>query len=122
MNRFLDALGIAVLLALALLIGLASKPARSEALARMTLDGPSGHCFAVVVIENRVGLYTRDETLETVHGAVVINYHTVGGHNAIDADQVQVIALPDGVMAEPMRMDLPDGDTGRICLMEWLGG
>lgn len=24
--------------------------------------------------------------------------------------------------AHPVRMDLPDGDTGRICLMEYVGG
>lgn len=88
---------------------------------RMSLDGPAGTCFAVVVIENRVGVYNRAEVLETPHGSVVVNYQTIGGHNATDADRVQVASLPDGVMADPMDMLLPDGDTGRICLMEYLG-
>jgi hypothetical protein len=96
-------------------------PAHAD-LARMSLEGPTGHCFAVVKIENRIGRYNMDETLTTDHGVVVINYHTVGGHNAIDADEVQVVGLPDGVAADPMHIDLPDGDTGRICLLEWLGG
>lgn len=89
---------------------------------RMSLSGPTGTCFAVVVIENRVGVYIRDETMQTDHGPVVLHYHTVGGHNAVDADQVQIVSLPDGVMADPMHMDLPDGETGRVCLMEWIGG
>ena len=88
---------------------------------RMSLTGPTGHCFAVVVVENRAGSYNRDETLETAQGPVVVNYHTVGGHQAGDDDQVQIMSLPDGVTADPMRMDLPDGDTGQICLMEYLG-
>lgn len=89
---------------------------------RLSLAGSAGHCFAVVVVENRAGLYNRDEALATIHGAVVVRYQTVGRHNATDADQVQVVSLPDGVMADPMEMALPDGDTGRICLMEWIGG
>lgn len=88
---------------------------------RMSLSGPSPGCFAVVVIENRLGAYNRSETLDTPHGPVVLNYRTVGGHNATDADQISVMTLPDGVMADPMVMDLPDGQTGRVCLMEWLG-
>lgn len=89
---------------------------------RMSLDGPVGSCFAMVVIENLSGVYNRDETLQTDHGAVTLHYHTVGGHNATDADQVAVVALPDGVTADPMQMALPDGQTGRVCLMEWIGG
>lgn len=44
------------------------------------------------------------------------------GHNAQDVDLVAIASLPDGVMVDPQRMGLPDGDTGRISLMEWLGG
>lgn len=124
MNRFLDALAVLGLLALVILAGLLAVPARSESLvpSRLSLEGPAGHCFAVIVVENRVGVYNRAEDVQTDHGAVVVEYTTVGGHNATDADQVQVLALPDGVMAAPMLMDLPDGDIGRICLMEWNGG
>lgn len=125
MNRFLDALGIAALLALLLLVVMLATPARSQPTApetRMSLLGPAGTCFAVIVIENRAGGYHADEKLQTDRGAVVVNYTTVGGHNAQDADLVAVVSLPDGVMADPMQMALPDGDTGRICLMEWLGG
>lgn len=89
---------------------------------RMSLDGPSGMCFAVVVIENRLGAYNRDETLQTEHGPVVLHYHTVRGHQPGDDDEITVVSLPDGVMADPMQMALPDGQTGRVCLMEWLGG
>ena len=89
---------------------------------RMSLEGPNGTCFAVVVIENRAGTYNRDEVLDTPRGPVVMRYVTVGGHNATDADQVDVVSLPDGVMADPMHLDLPDGQTGRVCLMEWLSG
>lgn len=88
---------------------------------RMSLAGPEGICFAVVVVENRFGTYDRDETLETEHGPVVLHYDTVGGHNVTDADKIAVVALPDGIAAEPMNMDLPDGDTGRVCLMEYVG-
>lgn len=111
----------AVLRSLSLaIIGLAGVPSHAQE-PRMSLAGPDGHCFAVVLIENRAGSYNRDETLETPHGTVVVNYRTVGGHQPGADDQVQVMELPDGVTAVPMRMDLPDGDTGRICLMEYLG-
>ncbi len=120
MSRFLDALGIAALLALVLLTVARAEPFGAPS--RMSLEGPTAHCFAVVAIENRVGVYHRDETLETDHGPVVVNYTTVGGHKPGDDDQVSVVSLPDGVMADPMHIALPDGDTGRICLMEWIGG
>ncbi|NJL70362.1 MAG: hypothetical protein HC888_01530 [Candidatus Competibacteraceae bacterium] len=106
--------------ALALIVAMAGPVAADDS--RMSLAGPDGPCFAVVVVENRYGVYDRDETLQTVHGPVTVRYDTVGGHNATDADKVTVLALPDGVTADPMRMDLPDGETGRVCLMEWLGG
>jgi hypothetical protein len=98
-----------------------ASPLRADT-SRMSLEGPTGTCFAVVVIENRYGVYIRDEVLDTPRGPVVMRYVTVGGHNATDADQVDVVSLPDGVMADPMHLDLPDGQTGRVCLMEWLGG
>jgi hypothetical protein len=105
-----------------LFLGWHVTPVLAEPAPRMSLDGPAGICFAVVVIENRLGVYNRDETLETDHGPVVLHYHTVRGHQPGDDDEIAVVSLPDGVMADPMQMDLPDGDTGRICLMEWLGG
>lgn len=105
-----------------LFLGWHVTPVIAEPASRMSLHGPDGHCFAVVVIENRLGTYNRDETLATDHGAVVVNYTTVGGHQPGDDDQVSVVSLPDGVMADPMHIALPDGDTGRICLLEWIGG
>jgi hypothetical protein len=112
-----------IALAALFLVGCLAAPVLSDlAPSRMSLEGPTDQCFAVVVIENRLGVYIRDETLETDHGAVVVHYQTVGGHNAVDADLIDVLALPDGVAADPMHMALPDGETGRICLMEWIGG
>lgn len=96
-------------------------PAHADPAPRMSLDGPAGTCFAVVVIENRLGVYNRAETLETDHGSVVLNYHTVRGHQPGDDDEIAVVSLPDGVTAEPMQMAVPDGETGRVCLMEYLG-
>lgn len=87
----------------------------------MSLAPGDGPCFAFVEIVNRYGLYIRDETLQTEHGPVVLHYQTVGGHNATDFDLVDVVSLPDGVMADPMHLDLPDGETGRVCLMDFLG-
>lgn len=95
---------------------------RASAQDRMTLAPATGHCFAVVVIENRAGSYNADESLDTIHGPVVLRYRTVGGHNAVDADEVTVILLPDDVAAVPMAMALPDGETGMVCLIEWIGG
>mgnify|MGYP007077387089 CR=1 FL=1 len=96
--------------------------AASAGLERMTLLPGDGACFAVVSIENRAGRYTAVETLATNHGAVSIRYETVGGHNPEDHDLVDVVDLPSGVSANPMHIDLPDGDTGFVCLMEWQGG
>jgi hypothetical protein len=89
---------------------------------RMSLTPGTASCFAVVSIENRAGTYNADEALETIHGPVVLHYETIGGHNALDADEVSVVSLPDGVVAEPSFMALPDGETGRVCLLEWVGG
>lgn len=89
---------------------------------RMSLLPGDGPCFAVVAVENRMGRYTAVESLETEHGTVSIRYETVGGHNATDFDLVDVVGLPAGVAANPMHIDLPDGETGYICLMEYLGG
>ena len=89
---------------------------------RMTLHPGDGMCFATVSIENRVGIYHNVETLETEHGPVSIRYETIGNHNATDHDLVDVVDLPAGVAANPMHLDLPDGETGYICLMEYLGG
>ena len=96
-------------------------PAAADPAPRMSLAGPEGTCFAVVVIENRLGVYNRDETLQTDHGPVTLHYHTVRGHQPGDDDEVAVVSLPDGVTADPMRMTIPDGETGWVCLMEWLG-
>lgn len=84
-------------------------------------DG-QGACFAMVSIENRSGPYTAVETLDTEHGPVSIRYETVGDHNATDHDLVDVVDLPAGVAARPMHMALPDGETGFVCLMQYLGG
>lgn len=89
---------------------------------RMSLLPGDGPCFAVVAVENRMGRYTAVESLDTEHGTVSIRYETVGGHNATDFDLVDVVDLPAGVAANPMHIDLPDGETGYICLMEYLGG
>ena len=93
-------------------------------LERMTLypgDG-QGACFAMISIDNRFGVYNETERLETEHGTVSIRYETVGGHNATDFDLVDVMDLPAGVAANPMHIDQPDGETGYICLMRYLGG
>jgi hypothetical protein len=89
---------------------------------RMTLHPGEGVCFAVVSIDNISGVYNETERLETEHGPVSIRYETVGSHNATDHDLVDVVDLPAGVAANPMHLDLPDGETGYICLMEYLGG
>ena len=89
---------------------------------RMTLEPGNGSCFAVVVIENSYGNYNAAETLATDHGPVSLYYDTIGGHNVLDDDQVSVIGLPEGVAADPMQLGIPDGEVGRVCLMEWVGG
>lgn len=106
---------------LAAVLALCATPAIAG-LERMTLHAGEGVCFAVVSIENRAGRYTAVEALETEHGVVSIRYETVGGHNATDFDLVDVVNLPAGVAARPMHIDLPDGQIGQICLMEYIGG
>lgn len=105
------------------ILALAIYPREASAgLERMSILPGDGACFALVSIENRAGRYTAVESLETSHGVVSIRYETVGGHNATDFDLVDVVDLPAGVAAHPMHIDLPDGDTGLVCLMEYLGG
>ena len=106
---------------LALAIVLAATPAIAGP-ERMTLHPGADGCFAVIAIENRAGRYTAVETLETDYGPVSVRYETVGGHNPQDHDIVDVVDLPPGVMALPMHIDLPDGETGHVCLMEAVVG
>lgn len=106
---------------LAAILAIAATPALAWP-ERMSLLPSNGACFAIIAIENRMGRYTAVETLETEHGPVSISYETIGGHNATDHDLVDVVDLPDGVAADPMFIELPDGETGFICLMEYLGG
>lgn len=89
---------------------------------RMSLLPGDSTCFAVVAVENRFGMYVAVEALETQHGVVSLSYQTIGGHNAADHDLVDVVDLPPGVVAIPMHLDLPDGETGFFCLMEYLPG
>ncbi|MFN6976782.1 MAG: hypothetical protein ACK4OP_01540 [Gemmobacter sp.] len=89
---------------------------------RMHLAPGDFVCFAIVVIDNRAGHYNAVETLDTPHGPVALRYTTIGGHNATDHDRVAVVSLPDGVAADPMDMEIPDGEQGQVCLMLYLGG
>lgn len=120
MARFRQRRGFAWGLAAGLLVGMAAGAAFGQTPC-MALDPGTGHCFAVVVIENRLGAYHRDETLTTERGDVVLHYETVRGHQPGDDDVITVLSLPDGVAASPMILDLPDGETGRICLLTWEG-
>ena len=103
--------------ALALL--LAATPALADlapSASRMTLLPGNGECFAIVEIDNRAGVYNRDEVIDLPEGPLVIHYKTNGGHNAEDFDEVTVLAVPAGVKAFPMYIALPDGDQGHVCL------
>lgn len=88
---------------------------------RMTLQPGHGDCFAVVEVRNLVGTYNQIETLDTAHGPVSVRYTTVGGHRPGDDDLIDVASLPSNVLAVPLHMALPDGETGRICLRLWEG-
>ena len=85
----------------------------------MRLLPGEGPCFALVSIENRMGRDSAVETLETEHGPEANSDETVGKHNATDHDLVDGMDLPPGVAANPMHIDLPDGATGYVCLMEY---
>lgn len=109
----------------AILAALLALPAHADvaymAADRMSLQPAHGDCFAVVEIVNRAGTYNRVDTLDTEHGPVSISYRTVGGHQPGDDDMIAVQELPDNVLAVPMDMALPDGETGHICLIHWVG-
>lgn len=98
-------------------------PTQSEAGAsdRMSLVEGRQDCFAMIQIENRYGNYNQSEILQTELGEVVVRYRTVGAHSPGNDDYVEVVELPSGVFARPMRLDIPDGDKGLICLFEPLG-
>lgn len=88
---------------------------------RMRLLPGDDYCFAIVEIKNRFGVYNRVETMETEHGKVQFKYTTIGSHNETDHDIIEEFRLPDGVIADPPYLELPDGDTGHICLVEYFG-
>jgi hypothetical protein len=109
----------------ALVICIVAMPAHGQQGPRMQMTAGDAACFAIVRIENRHGWYNEVETLPTEFGPVAIRYRTVGSHtagSAANADKVAVEILPPGVLAMPMQMDILDGDTGTICLREYIGG
>lgn len=79
-------------------------------------------CEARIAVYNIAGRYTGEETLQTERGPVLLRYETVGNHTAGDDDMVEVLALPDGLHADPMMAGVRDGDVLRICLFPYLGG
>jgi hypothetical protein len=92
---------------------------------RVTLEPATAHCFAVLAVENRFGMYNATETLQTPHGPVSVRYTTTPSITVGDpdsADTAEVVALPDGVVADPDRIEIMETDTGRICLVRYLGG
>lgn len=105
---------------LAMTIFAALIPVSADA-GRMTVEPGDGGCFAIIYVENLVGPYNYTRELETGRGSIFVEYETVGLHNATDHDIVTVRGLPFGVAADPMRMALPDGETGEICLYEYVG-
>lgn len=104
---------------------LAATPASAEVVTvghmRMQLVPPEPPCIALIEVVNRFGTYNAVETLQTPAGPVSVRYETVGGHNPTDHDLVEVVDMPPSVMAAPPYMELPDGNTGHICLLEWEG-
>jgi hypothetical protein len=92
---------------------------------RMWIEPGDVDCFAYVAIHNRIGTYNAVERLQTEAGEVWVRYRTTPPHKPGDpdsADFVSVEHLPDGVIAEPMEMQIMERETGRICLVRWLGG
>lgn len=100
----------------------AALPAQAEVLGsgftRMQLVPPEPPCIALIEVVNKHGTYNAVETLQTRVGPVSVRYTTVGGHNPTDHDLVEVVDMPLGLMAAPPYMELPDGDTGYICILE----
>lgn len=106
----------------ALILALTATAAHAD---RMTLLPGDATCFAFISIVNSAGTYNSMETLETVHGPVSATYRTIGAHKAGDAstaDKVAVVSVPSNVIPVPWELDVLDGDTGLICLREYLGG
>ncbi|MAM60822.1 hypothetical protein [Maritimibacter sp. UBA3975] len=67
------------------------------------------------------GTYTY--TFETPHGTVVVEHViTKNEPGGCCADTLSVVALPDGVLARPMFMEIQEGETGAVELFRWLGG
>lgn len=79
-------------------------------------------CLVKVEVWNLAGRYTGEETLHSEHGPILIRYETVGLHQPGNDDVVEVLGLPDGLHAIPMRVEIPDGETAIICVNEYIGG
>jgi hypothetical protein len=107
---------------LALILALCAAPAWAERTTLTPVDA-ADH-FAVIEVRNIFGLYHGVETHETQHGPVSVEYKTTVAHAVNDpasADTACVVALPDGVVAVPMCVDVLEQETGRIALMIFEG-
>jgi hypothetical protein len=91
----------------------------------ITLEPGTATCAAVIAVYNGFGLLNGDTTLDTPHGPVALRYTTTLPSQPGDpasADRAQVIALPDGLAAVPMEIEIMETQTGRICLVRYVGG
>jgi hypothetical protein len=80
--------------------------------------------FATIHLRNlHGGGGTYTYTFETDHGTVVVE-HTITKNEpgGCCADTLTVVALPDGVLARPMFMEIQEGERGAVELFQWLGG
>jgi hypothetical protein len=78
-----------------------------------------------VEVKNYIGTYNETETILTEHGDVLVEYLTTKPHARNDpasADTACVVSIPDGVIANPVCVDILEMETESIYLFQYLGG
>jgi hypothetical protein len=91
----------------------------------ITLEPGTTNCAAIIAVYNGFGLLNSDITIHTPHGPVVLRYTTTIASQPGDttsADRAQIMDLPEGLAAVPMELEILETQTGRICLVRYIGG
>lgn len=86
---------------------------------------PADAWFARIEVHNRTGTYNKVETHPTAYGDVLMEYLTTRPSMVGDpasADSACVVALPDGVIAQPPCLTIMEQETESIFLLLFTGG
>lgn len=112
------------LLGLVIAVGAFLSPAKAQEVTWQYHEGESP--FLTIQLRNAMTYGTGDEvlTIETPYGPLTIVHDRTPNSrcNPECPDSIEVVDWPQGVVARPWRLDVPERDSGVIQVFRWNGG